>query len=92
MEKMEFASCLADTDIWMRRAVLDSEEHYYEYVFLYIDNCLVISQYPQKILNKINYYFSLKPGSIRPPILYLRAKMNKIQLPNGIRAWLASTS
>ena len=43
IEKMEFVSCLADADIWMRRVVSDSGEHYYEYVLLYVDNCLLIS-------------------------------------------------
>ena len=84
IKKIEFASCLVDTNLWMRRAVLDSGEHYYEYVLLYVDDYLVILQHPQEILNKINYYFRLKPGSIEPPTLYLGAKTSKIQLLNRV--------
>ena len=92
MEKMGFSSCLADPDLWMRKVVSDSGEQYYEYVLLYVDDCLVISQHPRKILVKIDYYFPLKPDLVGPPNLYLGAKLSKIQLPNGVEAWSASTS
>lgn len=33
----------------------------------------------------------MKPDSIGPPTLYLGAKLGKVQLPNGVEAWAAST-
>ena len=34
----------------------------------------------------------MKPGSVGPPKLYLGAKVSKIQLPNGVEYYAASTS
>ena len=34
----------------------------------------------------------MKPGSVGPQKLYLRAKVSKIQLPNGVEAYDVSTS
>ena len=92
MEHLGYTSCLADPDLWLRRAKMDSGEDYYEYVLLYVDDCLVISQHARAALEEINKYFPFKPTSIGPPKIYLGAKISKIQLPNGVEAYAASTS
>ena len=44
----------------------------YQYVLLYTDDCLVVSENAESILkNEIGRYFELKPDSIGPPSLYL---------------------
>ena len=92
MEVLGYQSCQADADLWMRKAVKGTGERYYEYVLLYVDDCLCISEHPKEAIEKIDKYFPMKPGSIAPPALYLGAKISKVQLPNGVTAWAQSTS
>ena len=36
-------SCLADPNVWMRASSIAGVTNYYEYVLLYVDNLLVVS-------------------------------------------------
>ena len=92
MEMLEYEPCLADPDLWMRRAVHSSGEEYYEYMLLYVDDALCCSEYPKEALMQIDKYFPMKPSSIGPPNIYLGGKINKVQLPNGVNAWALSMS
>jgi len=78
MDLLGFTSCLADPDLWMRKAMSGKGIEYYEYVLLYVDDCLVVSENPRGILEKLDYYFPMKPESIGPPTLYLGAKLGKV--------------
>ena len=50
----------------------------YEYILLYTDGCLVVSDNAESILkNEIGRYFELKPDSIGPPSLYLGGHIQK---------------
>ena len=65
----------------------------YEYVFLYTDDCVVVSENAESIVkNKIGRYFELKPDSIGPPSLYLGGHLLKIELSNGVEAWSFSST
>ena len=69
---LEFTSCPADADLWMHPAVKSDGAKYYEYILLYIDVTLVISEYPEKVLREeLSYYIILKEESIGPPEVYL---------------------
>ena len=92
MSHLEFEPCQADPDLWMRIARDNSGREYYEYMLLYVDDCLVVSHQPDTVLNKLGKYFTLKPSSVGTPNLYLGAKMAKITLPNGVSAWGLSAS
>ena len=85
-------SCLADHDLWIRKATTDEGIHYYEYMLLYTDDCLAISKNPREALMEINKYFPMKPSSIGPPRIYLGAKISRVQLPNGVTAFSMSMS
>ena len=50
MEFLEFSSCRADPDVWFRAAKREDNSDYYEYVLLYVDDCLVISTSPEDII------------------------------------------
>ena len=51
MEHMGFESSRADPDVWMRESVRkDGVTKYYEYVLLYTDDCLVISDRAEHVL------------------------------------------
>jgi len=93
MRHLEFVSCPADPDVWMRPAVKSNGDEYYEYVLLYTDDVLVVSENGERLLReKIGKYFELKEASIGPPKLYLGGHMRKVQLDNGVNAWAFSSS
>ena len=88
MANLKFTPCLADPDVWMRPAQKADGTEYWEYVLLYVDKDLVISENGKEILVKeIGKYFTMKPGSIGYPSLYLRGHMRQVILVNDMKAW-----
>ena len=72
----------------MRPATKQDGTEVYEYVLLYTDDCLVVSENAESILkNEIGRYFELKPDSIGPPSLYLGGHIRKVVLNTGVEAW-----
>lgn len=92
-ETLKFEPCPSDPDVWIRPAKRSNGEDYYEYVLLYVDDCLVISENAERILRKeIGVHFTLKPESIMPPSQYLGGRLSHVTLANGQRAWSFSPS
>ena len=61
---------------------------YYEFILLYTDNALVISDNTEQVLRKdIVRYFELKEKSIGPPKICLGGSTRQVELKNGVRAW-----
>ena len=85
MKFLGFESSRADPDVWMRESVQKDEvTKYYDYVLLYTDDCLVISDCGEDVLrNEISKYFSLKESSIGDPTQYLGGKLRMVELENG---------
>ena len=72
----------------MRPAIKADGTEYYEYVLLYTDDALVISENGEKILRtEIGKYFTLKEASIGPPKIYLGGSVRKVTLTNGAETW-----
>jgi hypothetical protein len=93
MRHLDFESCLADPDVWMRLALKPDGSEYYEYVLIYTDDVLVVSTGGEKILREgIGRYFDLKEESIGPPTIYLGGHLRKVELENGVKAWAFSSS
>ena len=93
MHHLDFRPCPADPDVWMRPVKKGDGSPYYDYVLLYIDNALGVSDNAESILrNEIGRYFELKEASIGPPKMYFGAGINKVKLDNGMVAWAASSS
>ena len=93
MSHIGFKSCPADPDVWMWPAEKADGSPCYEYVLLYVDNTLVISENVEKILREeIGRYFELKEESVGHPTLYLRGRVRKVTMENGVEAWAFSTS
>ena len=68
----------------MRPAHKDDGKPYWDYVFLYVDYALWISQDAENILRKeIGKYFQIK-GSVGIPTIYLGNKDSMVILANGI--------
>ena len=77
----------------MRPAVKSDGTEYYEYILLYTNDVLCVSEFPERILRKEpDKYFKLKPNSIGPPKLYLGSGIRKVELENGAKGWAASSS
>ena len=71
----------------MRPAIKSDGTSCYEYVLLYTDDTLVISENPEIILrNELGKYFELKEESIGPHKIYLEGHMRELTLENGVRA------
>ncbi len=52
MGQLGFTSSQADPDVWFRLSKRSTEEEYYEYVLLYLDNMLVVSEKAEAVLQK----------------------------------------
>jgi hypothetical protein len=87
MARLGFTSSCADPDVWFQLSKRSTGEEYYEYVFLYVDDVLVISEQAEAVLqNEIGKDWVLKPESIGPPSQYLGGKLRKVTLANGVKA------
>ena len=83
MEFINFTLCPADPNVWMRPAIKSDGTKCYDYV----------SENAESILrNELGRYFELKEESIGPPDHYLGGKVRKIQLENGVNAWVFRSS
>ena len=57
-----------DNDVWFR---LDETAKYYEYVCTHVDDFMVVSKNPEKIMKEIETVFKVKDDSKGPPDYYL---------------------
>jgi hypothetical protein len=65
---------------------------YWDYILIYVDDILCVHHDSGSPRAKLEEYFKMKEGSIQVPTFYLGAKMNKTVLPNGVVAWVMSSS
>ena len=91
MEHLGYTSCRDDPYLWMHKAVRSNWQYDYEYLLFYVDNYLAFIKNPTELLQELDKYFPIKPGSVGPPKLYLGAKVSKTQLPNGVESYAVST-
>ena len=93
MKHLDFTSCPADPDVWMRPAKKSDGSLYYEYILLYTDDALVVGDNAETTLrHDLGRYFELKEKSIGPPKIYLGGTVRKVDLDNGAKAWAFSSS
>jgi len=77
----------------MRPAKRSNGSDYYEYILLYTDDALVVSDNAEQVLrNELGQYFMLKEESIGLPKIYLGGHVRKVQLDNGVKCWAFSSS
>ena len=93
MRHLEFESCLADPDVWMRPAGKADGQGHYEFTSLHTDDVLCVSENPeQTIRTGVGKYFELKEESVGPPKTHLGGHLRKVTLENGAKAWSFSSS
>ena len=76
--------CKADPDVWMRKAVNEEGEPYWEYILLYTDDVLCVLHKPVNVLAEIGRHFKLKEKSIGEAKLYLRGTMSKQEVHSPV--------
>ena len=92
LKHIGYTQCRADPDLWLKPDVHPDGEAYYRYILAYIDDILSIGVDATKELDKLDYYFKMKSGSVGDPDNYLGNKLKKTVLPNGVEAWGLSSS
>jgi len=92
LNDLHFSSSLADPDVWFRPATKQSREKYYEYIFVYIDEILVLSIAPDEIIKTIGQSYRLKENSVSQPKTYLGAEIKQFRDPNqpAVEMWSMS--
>ena len=76
LDELNFKSCPADNDVWMRPATKPNGEEYYEYLVSYVDDLLCISMDPNRVLESIKGgTIAFKNDKIESPEMYLGAKI-----------------
>ena len=93
MRTMGFELCKADPDLWFQPAMQpDNGFKDYEYVLLYVDDCLAISHDAISVLKQLDKYFQMKPGCIGDLDIFLSAKLRSVRLNNGVKCWSMSST
>jgi Reverse transcriptase (RNA-dependent DNA polymerase) len=82
LRDLDYTSCKADPDVWMRVNTKPSGERYWEFVLMYVDDIMCISHDPQKVMDHIGKVYTLKKGSVGEPTTYLGADIGKYYLPD----------
>ena len=91
MKDLDFVSTLAVPDIWIREEVRENDFNYYEMLFVYVDDILVVLHKATDVIKEITAFYRAKEGSIRPPDIYLGANIMKVQIPDGREVWSSSS-
>ena len=92
VEALNYLPCRAHPDVWMRKSRKYNGTEYYEYMLLYVDDCLAISETPKEAVLQLDKVFKMQPSSISPPNIYLGGKVKNMRLPNMVEEWTFSSS
>ena len=77
----------------MRPAIKDDGLEYYEYVLLYTNDAVAISENGEYVLREqIGKYFELNEESIEHPVIYLGRRLCKVELENSFKAWFLGST
>jgi len=94
LHDLQYRSSLADPDVWLRPAVKQSGDLYYEYVIVYVDDILVVAEKPKTTMDCLAKLYRLKEGSIGKPTQYLGAQImeNRFPAEPQFLAWAMSSA
>ncbi len=66
-----------------RPATKASSTHYYEYIFVYADDILVISEHLEQTMKTLATFYRLKDNSVAKPSVYLGVQIKEHRLPDN---------
>jgi hypothetical protein len=93
MYHLGWKPCLSDQDLWIKEETRpDDVVKYWAYILIYVDDILCVHHDPGTSLAQIDKYFKMTPCSILEPTFYLGVKLKKTVMPNGVVAWVMSSS
>jgi hypothetical protein len=64
LSDLQFSSCLADPMVWFRPAIKRNGEKYYEYIFVSVDDLLIISETNKEIIKVLSESYHFKESSV----------------------------
>ncbi len=88
---MSYRPSRADPDVYMRPAVKDNGFKYWEYVLVYVDDVLCISDKPELTMTGIQRKFKLKDDKIEEPSMYLGASLSRMINAENKSCWAMSS-
>ena len=77
LRDLGFTPCLADPDIWMKRAVKPDGFKYWEYLLVFVDDLLLVSHDVSKTMEALKKIYRIKEDSVGPPTRYLGATIKQ---------------
>ena len=92
MEALNCLPCRACPNVWMKKVRKYNGTEYYEYILLYVDDCLSISENPKEEVLQLDKFFNMQPISIASPNIYLVIKVKKMRLLDMVDSWTFSLS
>jgi hypothetical protein len=81
-----YRTTIADPDVYIREATKRNGDKYYEYLLVYVDDILCISEDPKATMDVIGKVYDLGT-SINEPERYLGANILRWQCPDGRWVW-----
>ncbi len=72
--------CKADPDVWMKPKTKPDGFKYWSYILVYTDDILAVDHDPKSIMDYLASRYTLKPGSVQEPELYLGSQVSKFYI------------
>ena len=86
-QHLGFTPTHADPDVYIRKNHTDAGQAYYEFLLVYVDDCLVVSHDPASVMKNIGKEFEIKNDEYGPPEFYLGAGIEKFHTDDHTECW-----
>ena len=80
IKALDFISSKADPDLSYCKQVKANGEKYYEYLLVYVDDILCLSEHTKPVMDEIGVLYHLKENSVGPPKRHLSADTKVLQM------------
>ena len=87
VDSLNYKPTWANQDVYIQKNNQDGSQPYYEYLLVCIDNVLVISHAPEKVMKDIGEQFEIKNNDYGPPMSYLGAGISQVQVNDESMCW-----
>ena len=81
LNDLNYIPSKADPDVYMRAAVKSNGFKYYEYILVYVDDVLCMSDDPTITMKGIQHNFKIKNDKIEEPTMYLGPVHSLVKSP-----------